>query len=175
MPRTTTWLGLALGVVAGVLGAPVRAQSFGSAPIILVMPYPPGGLGDFFARTFGPKLGESLGATVIVDNRPGANGSIGTALVARARPDGHMIAFVPASTLTTNQWLIKDMSFDPIQDLTPLAETMVVPNALVVHPSLDAKTVPELVALARTKPRGLHFASMGIGSRGPPPVASIAP
>ncbi|MBI3513683.1 MAG: tripartite tricarboxylate transporter substrate binding protein [Proteobacteria bacterium] len=166
MPRATTCFGLALGLVSWALAAPVQAQSFGSAPITLVMPYPPGGLGDFFARTFGPKLGESIGATVIVDNRPGANGSIGTAMVARARPDGHMIAFVPASTLTTNQWLIKDMTFDPIKDLTPLAETMVVPNALVVHPSLAAKTVPELFALARTKPGGLNFASMGIGSSG---------
>jgi tripartite-type tricarboxylate transporter receptor subunit TctC len=155
-----------LGLIVWALAPPAHAQAFGSAPITLVMPYPPGGLGDFFARTFGPKLGESIGTTVIVDNRPGANGSIGTAMVARARPDGHVIAFVPASTLTTNQWLIKDMSFDPIKDLTPLAQTMVVPNALVVNPSLDAKTVPELFALARTKPGGLNFASMGIGSSG---------
>jgi tripartite-type tricarboxylate transporter receptor subunit TctC len=166
MLKTTKWLGLALSLFPCALAAPVHAQSFGSAPITLVMPYPPGGLGDFFARTFGPKLGESIGTTVIVDNRAGANGSIGTAMVARARPDGHVIAFVPASTLTTNQWLIKDMPFDPIKDLTPLAQTMVVPNALVINPSLPAKTVPELFALARAKPGGLNFASMGIGSSG---------
>jgi tripartite-type tricarboxylate transporter receptor subunit TctC len=148
MLKTTKWLGLALSLFPCALAAPVHAQSFGSAPITLVMPYPPGGLGDFFARTFGPKLGESIGTTVIVDNRAGANGSIGTAMVARARPDGHVIAF------------------DPIKDLTPLAQTMVVPNALVINPSLPAKTVPELFALARAKPGGLNFASMGIGSSG---------
>jgi tripartite-type tricarboxylate transporter receptor subunit TctC len=143
------------------------AQKFpGSGPITLVVSYPPGGLSDFFARILAPKLGESLGATVVVDNRPGANGAIGTGTVVRARPDGHTIGLVPASTVTTNQWLSKDQPFDPVKDLAPLSLTLVVPNVLVVHPSVPAKSVPELFDLIRAKPGALNYASVGVGSSG---------
>jgi tripartite-type tricarboxylate transporter receptor subunit TctC len=115
---------------------------------------------------FAPKFAESIGGTVVVDNRPGANGSIGTAAVARSKPDGHTLALVPASTVTTNQWLMKDMGFDPMKDLTPLSLTLVVPNVLVVHPSVSAKTAPELFDLVRTKPGEFNYASVGVGSSG---------
>ena len=108
---------------------PALAQKFpGSSPITIMVSYPPGGLSDLLARLIAPKMSESLGVPVVVDNRPGANGSIGTALVARSRPDGHMLALVPASTVTTNQWIMKDMPFDPLKDLQPLALTLAVPN-----------------------------------------------
>ena len=133
------------------------AQGFPrNTPITLVVPYPPGGLSDFFARVFAPKLAESIGTNVVIENRPGANGAIGTAMVARAKPDGHTIGLVPASTVTTNQWLMKDMPFDPVKDLTPLAMTVVTPNVLVVHPSVAAKTVPELIDLIRSKPGAVN-------------------
>jgi tripartite-type tricarboxylate transporter receptor subunit TctC len=156
-------------VVAAVLSfpAPALAQKFpGSGPITLVVSYPPGGLSDFFARLLAPKLGESIGATVVVDNRPGANGAIGTATVARSRPDGHTIGLVPASTVTTNQWLSKDQPFDPLKDLAPLSLTLMVPNVLVVHPSVPAKSAPELFDLIRARPGALNYASVGVGSSG---------
>lgn len=167
MPKTalTKWTGATLVAILLALSTPAGAQKFpDGSPITLVVPYPPGGMSDFFARMLAAKMGESLGTTVIVDNRPGANGSIGTHAVSRSTPSGHTIAFVPASTVTTNQWIMKDMPFDPIKDLTPLALAVVVPNVLVVHPSVPAKSLPELFELIRSKPGQLNYASVGIGS-----------
>jgi tripartite-type tricarboxylate transporter receptor subunit TctC len=164
MRRIGDWFGGMAGLVLLALAAPAAAQCPGSAPITIVMPYPPGGLGDYFVRLVAPKLAESLGTTVLVDNRPGANGAIGTAAVARARPDGHTIVFVPASTVTTNQWLMKDLGYDPLKDLTPLALVLAVPNVLVVNPSVPAQTLPELLELARGKPGSVNYASVGMGS-----------
>ena len=164
MRKIGDWLGGMVGLVLLALGAPAAAQFPGTAPITIVMPYPPGGLGDYFVRLVAPKLAESLGTTVLVDNRPGANGAIGTAAVARAKPDGHTIVFVPASTVTTNQWLMKDLGYDPLKDLTPLALVLAVPNVLVVNPSVPAQTLPELLELARRKPGTVNYASVGMGS-----------
>jgi len=152
-------------VLAACATSALAQQGFpGSAPITLMVPYPPGGVSDYFARVLAPRLGESIGASVVVENRPGANGAIGTAVVARARPDGHMIGLVPASTVTSNQWLQKDMPFDPLKDLQALAITLIVPNVLVVHPAVPAKSVPELLDLIRGKPGAMNYASVGMGS-----------
>lgn len=164
MRKIGDWLCRILGIVLLILAAPTAAQFPGNAPVTIVMPYPPGGLGDYFVRLVAPKLAESLGTTVVVDNRPGANGAIGTATVARAKPDGHTIVFVPASTVTTNQWLMKDLGYDPLKDLTSLALVLVVPNVLIVHPSVPAQTLPELLDLARHRPSSLNYASVGLGS-----------
>jgi len=164
MRRIGDWFGGMAGLVLLALAAPAMAQFPGAAPITIVMPYPPGGLGDYFVRLVAPKLAESLGTTVLVDNRPGANGAIGTAAVARAKPDGHTIVFVPASTVTTNQWLMKDLGYDPLKDLTPLALVLAVPNVLVVNPSVPVQTLPELLELARGKPGSVNYASVGMGS-----------
>ena len=164
MVKMVAWCGLWVGLVSLALATPAMAQFSGNAPVTIVMPYPPGGLGDYFVRLVAPKLAESLGTTVLVDNRPGANGGIGTAAVARAKPDGHTIIFVPASTVTTNQWLMKDIGYDPLKDLTPLALVLAVPNVLVVAPSVPATTLPELLDLARKKPGSVNYASVGMGS-----------
>jgi len=164
MVKMGGWCGLWVGLVSLALATPATAQFPGNAPVTIVMPYPPGGLGDYFVRLVAPKLAESLGTTVLVDNRPGANGGIGTAAVARAKPDGHTIVFVPASTVTTNQWLMKDIGYDPLKDLTPLALVLAVPNVLVVNPSVPVTTLPELLALARRKPGSVNYASVGMGS-----------
>src|SRR6266436_527545 len=142
-------LGSLLALFLLALAGPAAAQFPGNAPITIVMPYPPGGLGDYFVRLVAPKLAESLGTTVLVDNRAGANGAVGTAAVARAKPDGHTIVFVPASTVTTNQWLMKDLGYDPLKDLSPLALVLAVPNVLVVNPNVPAQALPELLELAR--------------------------
>ncbi len=120
---------LALLAVAG----PARAQFLGSTPITLVMPYPPGGLGDYLARLVAKKLSEQSGVSVVVENKAGANGAIGAAVVANAKPDGHTLLCVPASTLTTNPWLMKGAGYDPVKDFTPLARGIEFPNVLMVN------------------------------------------
>jgi tripartite-type tricarboxylate transporter receptor subunit TctC len=151
-------------VLLGVAGPAIAQQFPGNGPLTIVVSYPPGGLSDYFARLVGAKLAESLGITVLVENKPGANGSIGTAFVARAKPDGHTISFLPASTVTTNQWLMKDMGFDPLKDLTPLTLALVVPNVLVVPPGSPAKNFSELLEMAKAKPGTINFGSVGVGS-----------
>ena len=162
--RLGGWLGSFLALVVLALASPAMAQFPGKEPITIVVPYPPGGLGDYFVRLVAPKLAESLGTTVLVDNRAGANGAIGTTAVARAKPDGHTLVFVPASTVTTNQWLMKDLGYDPLKDLTPIVLALAVPNVLVVNPAVPAQTLPELLELARSKPGSLNYASVGMGS-----------
>lgn len=151
-------------VLLGLAGSAAAQQFPGNGPLTIVVSYPPGGLSDYFARLVGAKLAESLGITVLVENKPGANGSIGTAFVARAKPDGHTISFLPASTVTTNQWLMKDMGFDPLKDLTPLTLALVVPNVLVVPPGSPAKNFSELLEMAKAKPGTINFGSVGVGS-----------
>jgi tripartite-type tricarboxylate transporter receptor subunit TctC len=152
--------GLALAAASG----PAQAQFPGSGNIALVMPYPPGGLGDYLARLVARKLGEQLGVSVVVDNKPGANGAIGAAIVAKAKPDGHTLLCVPASTLTSNPWLIKNLGYDPLKDFTPLARLIEFPNVLMVNPDFPAKTVGELIAVARAKPGSVNYGSVGVGS-----------
>jgi tripartite-type tricarboxylate transporter receptor subunit TctC len=152
--------GLALLAAAGA----AHAQFPGKAPISLVMPYPPGGLGDYLARLVARTLGEELGVSVVVENKPGANGAIGAATVAKAKPDGHTLMCVPASTLTTNPWLMKDVGYDPLESFTPLARLIEFPNVLMVNPDFPAKTVQELIAAARAKPGSVNYGSVGVGS-----------
>ena len=164
MHKTKGWLAGLLALILTGLAAPLAAQTpAGGAPLTIVVSYPPGGLSDYFARLVGAKLAESLGTTVLVENKPGANGSIGTAFVSRAKPDGQTITFLPASTVTTNQWLMKDMGFDPIKDLSPITLALVVPNVLVVTPSFPAKDFAELIALAKAKPGTVE---LRLGRRG---------
>ncbi|MBI2741595.1 MAG: tripartite tricarboxylate transporter substrate binding protein [Rhodospirillales bacterium] len=148
----------------GVLIGSANGQFPGTAPITLVMPYPPGGLGDYFVRLVAPKLAEKLGVPVTIDNKAGANGAVGAAAVANAKPDGHTILFVPASTLTTNPWLMKDLAYDPLKDFTPLALVLEVPNVLVVNPDLPVRTFSDLIELARRRPATINYASVGAGS-----------
>ena len=152
--------GLALLGAAG----PALAQFPGSGAISLVMPYPPGGLGDYLARLVAKNLGEELGVSVVVENKPGANGAIGAAVVAKARPDGHTLLCVPASTLTSNPWLMKNVGYDPLKDFTPLARLIEFPNVLMVTPDFPARTVQELIDVARRKPGSVNYGSVGVGS-----------
>ena len=163
LPRRTVLGGAASLALAG-LGGPAYAQFSGSVPISLVMPYPPGGLGDYLARLVAKKLAEQLGVSVVVENKPGANGAIGAAVVAKARPDGHTLLCVPASTLTTNPWLMKDAGYDPAKDFTPLARLIEFPNVLMVNPDFPARTVQELIEVARAKPGSVNYGSVGVGS-----------
>jgi tripartite-type tricarboxylate transporter receptor subunit TctC len=138
--------GLAAGVLAIVAGV-AAAQSYPSGPMRIVSPYPPGGGTDLLARAIGQRITERYGFPVIVDNRPGANGTIGTGVAAKAPPDGHTMVIV-AAAYAAGSSLYKSLPYDPYRDLAPVSLLASGPLVLVVHPSLRAKSVRVLVALA---------------------------
>ena len=155
-------------VFASLLAAPVTAaaQTYPSKPIRLVSPYAPGGGTDILARLIGQKLSENLGQSVIVDNRPGGGGVIGTELVAKSPPDGYTIMLASPSPIVVAPHLHRKLAYKPLQDLAPITLISVVPALLIAHPSLPAKSVKELVALARSRPGQLTFSSSGNGGTG---------
>ncbi|MFO1081011.1 MAG: tripartite tricarboxylate transporter substrate-binding protein [Reyranellaceae bacterium] len=162
--RRRTVIGSLAGIgLTGAAGSAL-AQFPGSAPITIVMPYPPGGLGDYLARLVAGRLAERLGVSVLVENKAGANGAIGAAAVAHARPDGHTLLCAPASTLATNPWLMKTLGYDPERDFTPLQRMIEFPNVLMVNPDFPARTVAELIDIARRKPGSVNYGSVGVGS-----------
>src|SRR5262245_10904254 len=149
----------ALAISAGVC-----AQGYPSKPIRMIVAYPPGGGTDIVGRTVAQKLGEALGQAVVVENRGGASGNIGTELAARATPDGYTVLMGNVAPNAINVSLFKNLPFDPVVDFAPVSLVASTPNILVVHPSTPARTVKEVVALARAKPGALNFASAGVGS-----------
>jgi len=141
-----------------------RADTYPSRPIRFVVAFPPGGGTDIIARLIAQKLSERLAQQVVVDNRPGAGGNIGTDIVAKSAPDGYTMLMGSAGPLAINASLFKTMPFDPERDLAPVTLAASTPNVLVVHPSLRVATVKELIALARTRPGQINFASSGFGT-----------
>ena len=139
------------------------AQTFPAKPVRIIVPLAAGGPGDVLARAVGQKLSESLGQPVVIDNRPGANTNVGTEATAKAAPDGYTL-LATASTLTINPSLYAKLPYDPIRDFTPITLIATTPLLLVVHPSLPAKSVKELIALARARPTQLLYGSAGNGS-----------
>ncbi len=133
-------------------------------PVRLVVPFAPGGANDVTARSVAQKLGTALGQPVLVENHGGAGGTIGTGLVARAAPDGQVLLMGSASSLTVAPGLYAKLSYDPIRDFAPVSNVAAGPYALVVHPSVPARSVQAFVALARSRPGGLDYASSGPGS-----------
>ncbi|MEK7876328.1 MAG: tripartite tricarboxylate transporter substrate binding protein [Pseudomonadota bacterium] len=156
-------LAVLLGLIALSGTAPASAQAFPAKPIRLVIPFPPGGGADAIARPLGPKLADSLGQQVVIDNRPGANANIGAEIVAKAAPDGHTL-LLANSSLTISASLYRKLPFDPLNDFTAISLVAITPSALVSHPSVPARTVKELVALARARPGKLSYSSGGVGT-----------
>lgn len=161
---------LCLALLSGAAGmaalAPMgfaQAQSYPIKPITLVVPFPPGGPTDQVARVLAQKLTEQMGQSVVVDNKPGANGNIGGAQVAKAAGDGYTLLY-NTSSITLSPALYKNLSYDVQKDLAPVALTAVVPLALVVHPSIPANTVREFVEYARANPDKLSYGSAGNGN-----------
>lgn len=150
--------GLAL---ATLFGAAV-AQTYPTKTVRMVVGYPPGGPTDLIARIVSQKLGESWGQQVIVDNRPGASGMIGAELAVRAAPDGYTLLMVPVTYAVTPS-LYPRMTYDAAKDLAPVAQVAAAPFILVMHPTLPVKTVKDLIALARSKPGQLNYASASTG------------
>jgi tripartite-type tricarboxylate transporter receptor subunit TctC len=140
------------------------AQNYPTRPIRFIVPYVAGGAGDIFARTIGQKFYEAMGQTVVVDNRPGANGIIGTDLVAKAPPDGYTIVMGNSAPFVLNPALYSKLPYDPVRDFAPVTQGTYYAYVLVVHPSVPAKTVQELIAFAKAKPGQLAYGSTGTGS-----------
>jgi len=154
----------ACALAALALSAAAHAQVYPAKPLRMIVAYPPGGGTDIVGRMLAQKLGESLGQSVVVENRGGASGNIGTGLAARAAPDGYTILMGNVAPNAINVSLFKDLPFDPVADFAPVSLVASTPNILVVHPSTPARTVKEVIALAKAKPGTLNFASAGMGS-----------
>jgi tripartite-type tricarboxylate transporter receptor subunit TctC len=145
--------------------SPSKGQTYPSRPVRIVSPFPPGGGNDALCRIVAPRLSESLKQQVIVENRAGANGIVGTEVAARSAPDGYTIVLIPSGH-AVNASLYKKLPFDTIRDFTPITLVGSSPLVLAVHPSLPAKNVRDLIALARARPGELTYASAGVGASG---------
>jgi tripartite-type tricarboxylate transporter receptor subunit TctC len=142
-----------------------HAQDFPTRLVKIIVPYPPGGGVDGLARPIADRLGRLWGQSVIIENKPGAATMIGGAEVARAAPDGHTLLFTSDSSITSNPHLFKKMSYDPIKELAPITQLIDLHQFVLVHPSISANTMKELVALAKDKPGTMNYGSYGKGSQ----------
>ncbi len=152
------WMVLGAGIAAGA-----NAQGWPAKSIRFVSPYAPGGGSDILARSIGQKLSENLGVAVVIDNRPGAGGVIGTEIVTKSPPDGYTLMLGTPAPITVAPSLMKKMPYDPLRDLTPITLVSIVPAVVAVHPSVPAKSMKELLALARGKPGQMTYSSSGNG------------
>lgn len=160
VPRKLATAAIAIAM-AGIFSA--SAQPYPSKPIRFVVNFAPGGGTDIVARAMAPKFTESLGQQVIVENRAGANGNIGTDVVAKAPPDGYTILLTTNAPIAINPHLYKKLPFDPLTDLVPVSQLATLPFVLATHPSVPAKSVKELIVLAKAIPKGLTYGSSGVG------------
>jgi tripartite-type tricarboxylate transporter receptor subunit TctC len=157
--KTLLLVALLLSWVGTAAGQPYPARA-----VRVIVPYPPGGGADFVTRVFSRALSDALGQQFVVDNRAGANGNIGAEAAAKSAPNGYTLLGVANTTVTINPSLYRQLPVDMLRDLAPVSIFARQPNALIVHPSLPAKTVKELVALAQARPGQLDYASAGTGS-----------
>jgi tripartite-type tricarboxylate transporter receptor subunit TctC len=146
-----------------VAASTAAAQTFPAKPVRLVVGFSPGGPADFVARAIAQKFSELAGQQMIVDNRPGANGIVAAELVAKAPPDGYTLFHSSSGLLAFSKHLYPQQQFDPFKEFVPLTLAITVPEVLAAHPALPVKTVKELVALARTRPNQINYATSGAG------------
>ncbi|QHJ01713.1 tripartite tricarboxylate transporter substrate binding protein [Xylophilus rhododendri] len=151
-------------VVAAASAAVAQEPAFPAKPIRIIVPYVPGGTTDLLARVVGQQLSERLGQPVLVENRPGVNGMIGADAVAKAAPDGYTLGIASPGTHAANATLYKNVSYDTLKDFTPITLAVSAPMILVANPSLNAKTVKDVIAAAKADPGGIAYASGGSGS-----------
>ena len=152
------WLIAALPAIAA------DAQSYPSKPIRIIVPFPPGGISDVMSRVFGQKFTDAWNQPVIVENRAGAGGNIGTEIVAKSPPDGNTLVMGSIGTHAVNVSLFSKLPYDPVRDFAPVALVIEADGLLVLHPSVPVKTVKDLIALARARPGQLVYASAGNGT-----------
>ncbi|HEV8517896.1 MAG TPA: tripartite tricarboxylate transporter substrate binding protein [Burkholderiales bacterium] len=162
--RTQQKIAIALVVATTLAATTSLAQNYPAKPIRLVVPFTPGGSTDLVARIVAQKLEQAWGQQVIVENRPGAGGNIGVDYVAKSAPDGYTLIFGHIGTFGFGPSFYPKLPYDPIRDFAPIILYAMVPNMLVVHPSLPAKSVRELIALAKARPGQLNYGSSGSGS-----------
>ena len=146
-------------------GSALHAQTWPAKPIRIIVPFAPGGPADLLPRLIGPKLTEAWGQPVVVENKPGAGGNIGMDLVAKAAPDGYTLIVGPNGNLVVNPHLYPNLPYDVFRDFAPVTLIATFSNLLVVHPDVPAKSVSELIALAKARPGTLTYGSPGTGSQ----------
>ncbi|HYC46272.1 MAG TPA: tripartite tricarboxylate transporter substrate binding protein [Burkholderiales bacterium] len=154
----------ALVACASAAALPVYAQAYPVKPVRVVVPFPPSGAADLLTRTLGQKLGEAWGQQLVVDNRPGAGGNLGLEIVAKAPPDGYTAVMAAVTTNAIGMSTYAKLGYNLERDLAPVSLVGNVPHILVAHPTLPARNVKELIALARSRPGELNFASQGPGT-----------
>jgi tripartite-type tricarboxylate transporter receptor subunit TctC len=161
--RISRWL---VGVFALCAACTALAQAapYPSKPVRFIVPFPPGGAVDYYARTVQGRLAETLGQPIVIENRAGASGMVGAELVAKSPPDGYTLLIGNIASLAMNVGIYAKMPYDPAKDLTPIMRTVAVDYAMVVHPSVPARTVAEFVAYAKANPGKLSYGSAGSGS-----------
>lgn len=157
-------LGSVIALLAALAGGDALAQAYPSKTVTLLVPYAPGGGHDAMARIVAEKLGPRLGQTVVVENKPGAAGMIGTEQVVRAAPDGYTLLFSSPAEIVVAPSVYKTMRYDPVKDLTPITQVGDTPLVLMAHPSVGVKTLAELIAKAKKEPGKLSFGTAGTGS-----------
>ena len=150
----------------GAWAASSAPDNYPSKPLRLIVGFPPGGADDAVARVIAPKIAERLGQTVIVDNRPGAAGNVGTEIAARANADGYTLLLMGSITLASSPGLYPRLGYDALGDFSYISFVGSFPQILVAHPSVPSRSFPEFVALARSKPKGIRYGSGGVASTG---------
>jgi tripartite-type tricarboxylate transporter receptor subunit TctC len=161
----------AVALIAAALACAAQAQTYPGKPIRIIVPYAAGGTSDILARQIGPKLTDAWGQPVVVENKPGANGNVGADFVAKSAPDGYTLLLTDLGGLVISASVYPKLPFNPSADFTPVVMVSYSPHVLAVHPSVQAKDVKELVAMAKAHPGKLNFAISGIG--GAPQLAGI--
>src|SRR5712671_438270 len=163
MSRLWGLMAAGLAVAAATVALPAAAQSYPSKAIRLVSPFPPGGSVDVVGRLLAAKLSETMGQQMVVDNRSGASGMIGTEIVMNSAPDGYTL-LINTIPFVSNQFLMPRAPYDPLRDFVSISLVASSPSFVTVHPSLPARSIQELIALAKAKPGQLHYSAAGVGT-----------
>ncbi len=165
MPASRIFRAALYWLALSIPASDALAQAYPARPIRLIVSFAPGGSVDLVARLIGQKLAEAWGQQVVIDNRPGAGGNLSAELAARAAPDGYTL-YMSSASFVVNASLYRNLPYDPIKDFVPISLIASVQNVLVAHPSLPARNVSQLIALARKTPGAINYASTGSGSSG---------
>lgn len=165
--RRRQFLAASIALGTGALTRSAFAQGrYPERTITIIDAFSAGGSSDIFARVLAEKLGPIIGGSVVVDNKPGAGGALGSEFVAKSKPDGYTLGMATVSTMATAPAVNPKVRYDPVKDFAPITNVLTVPSVLVVHPSVQAKTLKELVQLSKDKPDTVSFATPGVGSAG---------
>src|SRR5262249_4137020 len=162
----TDWTRSLALLAALFIVAPAAAQTYPMRPITIVVPATPGGVTDVLGRMLARHLSEAWGQQVIVENKPGANNQLAAELTAKAAPDGYTLFIAPEVTFVVNPSIYPRLDYDPVKDFTPISGLVIINHALIVHPSVPATNVNELIALAKARPGELNYGTYGLGSTG---------